>query len=63
MKQVHVSTRGQWRRWLAENHDEEEEGIWLELAKFVTAKRLQTRARRVKETLPLLAKGEKLELN
>jgi uncharacterized protein YdeI (YjbR/CyaY-like superfamily) len=29
MKQLHVSTRNQWRRWLAENHDKEEDGIWL----------------------------------
>jgi uncharacterized protein YdeI (YjbR/CyaY-like superfamily) len=29
MKQIHVSTRGQWRKWLAENHDKEENGIWL----------------------------------
>jgi len=29
MKQVHVSTRGQWRKWLAENRDKEKNGIWL----------------------------------
>jgi uncharacterized protein YdeI (YjbR/CyaY-like superfamily) len=29
MKQVYVSTRDQWRRWLAENHDRSEGGIWL----------------------------------
>jgi uncharacterized protein YdeI (YjbR/CyaY-like superfamily) len=29
MKQVHVSTRDQWRKWLAENHDQEPDGIWL----------------------------------
>ena len=29
MKQVHVSTRGQWRRWLAENHGREGHGVWL----------------------------------
>src|SRR5664279_2762128 len=29
MKQVQVTTRSQWRRWLAENHDQETDGIWL----------------------------------
>jgi len=29
MKQVHISTRGQWRAWLAENHDREANGVWL----------------------------------
>ncbi len=29
MKQVHVTTRSEWRRWLAENHDQEKRGIWL----------------------------------
>lgn len=29
MKQVHVTSRGQWRRWLAQNHDKEKNGIWL----------------------------------
>jgi uncharacterized protein YdeI (YjbR/CyaY-like superfamily) len=29
MKQVHVTTRSQWRRWLAEHHDQEKNGIWL----------------------------------
>ena len=29
MKQIHLTTRGQWRRWLAENHDKEGNGIWL----------------------------------
>lgn len=29
MKQIHVSTRAQWRRWLARNHREEKNGIWL----------------------------------
>jgi uncharacterized protein YdeI (YjbR/CyaY-like superfamily) len=29
MKQVYVSTRRQWRRWLAKNHDKEVNGIWL----------------------------------
>jgi len=29
MKQVHVSTRAQWRKWLAGNHDQAPDGIWL----------------------------------
>ena len=29
MKRVYATTRGQWRRWLAENHDREKNGIWL----------------------------------
>jgi len=38
MKQVHVSTRGQWRKWLAANHDKEENGIWLVFYKKETGK-------------------------
>src|SRR5579863_366528 len=29
MKQVRVTTRAQWRRWLAKNHDRETNGAWL----------------------------------
>src|SRR5215469_16672255 len=29
MKQIHATTRSEWRRWLAENHDREKDGIWL----------------------------------
>jgi len=29
MKQVHVSTHTEWRKWLAENHQNEPNGIWL----------------------------------
>ena len=29
MKQVYVSSRSEWRRWLARNHDREPNGIWL----------------------------------
>lgn len=29
MKRIYVSTRGQWRKWLSENHDRERGGIWL----------------------------------
>jgi uncharacterized protein YdeI (YjbR/CyaY-like superfamily) len=38
MKQVHVSTRGQWRRWLAESHNKEEDGIWLVFYKKETGR-------------------------
>ncbi|MCZ6672818.1 MAG: hypothetical protein O7C75_07755 [Verrucomicrobia bacterium] len=38
MKQIHVSTRGQWRRWLAENHDKKETGIWLVFHKKETGR-------------------------
>ncbi len=29
LKQVEVSDRREWRRWLARNHDKQESGIWL----------------------------------
>jgi uncharacterized protein YdeI (YjbR/CyaY-like superfamily) len=29
MKQVHVSTRDRWRKWLTANHQKEKDGIWL----------------------------------
>jgi uncharacterized protein YdeI (YjbR/CyaY-like superfamily) len=29
MKQVHLTTRTEWRQWLAEHHDKEPDGIWL----------------------------------
>jgi hypothetical protein len=29
MKQIYVSTRSQWRKWLVRNHDKEKNGIWL----------------------------------
>ena len=38
MKQVHVTTRSQWRRWLAENHDQEKQGIWLVFHKKETGR-------------------------
>jgi len=38
MKQVHLTTRSQWRRWLAENHDKEESGIWLVFYKKETGR-------------------------
>lgn len=36
MKQVHLSTRSQWRRWLAANHQTETDGIWLVFCKKAT---------------------------
>jgi uncharacterized protein YdeI (YjbR/CyaY-like superfamily) len=38
MKQVHVTTRSQWRRWLSENHDQEKNGIWLVFNKKETGR-------------------------
>lgn len=38
MRRVHVSTRGEWRRWLIENHRTEVEGIWLVYHKKQTGK-------------------------
>jgi uncharacterized protein YdeI (YjbR/CyaY-like superfamily) len=38
MKQVHITTRGEWRQWLAENHDREAKGIWLVFNKKKTGK-------------------------
>lgn len=38
MKQIHVTTRSEWRRWLAENHDREQEGIWLVYQKRETGR-------------------------
>src|SRR5580704_10191223 len=29
MKQLCVTSRAQWRAWLAENHDKEKSGVWL----------------------------------
>jgi len=38
MKQLHVTTRGEWREWLAENHGKEEAGIWLVFYKKQTGR-------------------------
>ncbi len=38
MKQVRVTTRSEWRRWLVENHDRERNGIWLVFHKKDTGK-------------------------
>ena len=64
MKTVEVTTRSEWRHWLAANHDKEPNGIWLVYRKqfiwwIVTAKRPETREKRLKESLMLLTKGEK----
>lgn len=29
MKSIHITTRAEWRQWLAGNHDKEPNGIWL----------------------------------
>jgi uncharacterized protein YdeI (YjbR/CyaY-like superfamily) len=38
MKEIHVRSRSQWRRWLAENHDQEKKGIWLVFNKKETGR-------------------------
>jgi uncharacterized protein YdeI (YjbR/CyaY-like superfamily) len=38
MKRLDVTTRSEWRRWLAENHDREAEGIWLVFHKKKTGR-------------------------
>ncbi len=38
MRQVRVTTRSEWRRWLAENHDQERDGIWLVFQRKETGK-------------------------
>jgi uncharacterized protein YdeI (YjbR/CyaY-like superfamily) len=38
MKQVHVTTRSQWRQWLARNHEQEKDGVWLVFHKKNTSK-------------------------
>lgn len=51
-----------WRGWLAEHHDSPA-GVWLVLAKKVpyrigSAKRADTRARRIEQFVAMLARGE-----
>lgn len=29
MKEVYLTTRAKWRKWLSENHDKESKGVWL----------------------------------
>jgi uncharacterized protein YdeI (YjbR/CyaY-like superfamily) len=38
MKQVLLTTRSQWRRWLVANHDRQEDGIWLVFHKKETGR-------------------------
>jgi uncharacterized protein YdeI (YjbR/CyaY-like superfamily) len=38
MKQVYVSTRSQWRKWLDQNHDKDTNGIWLVFYKKTTGR-------------------------
>lgn len=38
MKQVHVTNRKQWRQWLAENHDQQTDGVWLVFHKKFTGR-------------------------
>ena len=38
MKQLHVTTRTQWRQWLTKNHARETSGIWLLFHRKITGK-------------------------
>lgn len=38
MRKVHLTNRSGWRRWLAKNHDREEDGVWLVFHKKTTGK-------------------------
>ena len=38
MKQIYVASRGEWRSWLAENHDKEKRGVWLVFFKRQTGR-------------------------
>ena len=38
MRRLHVFTRAEWRKWLAENHAREKDGIWLVYYKKQTGK-------------------------
>jgi uncharacterized protein YdeI (YjbR/CyaY-like superfamily) len=38
MNQVRITTRDQWRRWLATNHDQEKDGVWLVFQRKNTGK-------------------------
>jgi len=49
-------TRTEWRRWL-EKHHASSPGVWIH-----TAKRPETRDRRIRESIELLAAGQKLGL-
>jgi uncharacterized protein YdeI (YjbR/CyaY-like superfamily) len=51
MEQIHLTTRGEWRRWLAENHARVKDGIWLVFHKKATGKRCMDYEDAVEEAL------------
>src|SRR5258705_8023123 len=51
MKLVHISTRDQWRKWLAENHEKENAGIWLVFHKKHTGRPVLDYEEAVEEAL------------
>jgi uncharacterized protein YdeI (YjbR/CyaY-like superfamily) len=51
MKQLHFTTRHEWRRWLAVNHDREKDGIWLVFHKKKTGRPSLTYGESVEEAL------------
>src|SRR5262245_56516004 len=51
MKQVHVTTRSQWRQWLTKNHAREKEGIWLVFHKKATGRLALSYEESVEEAL------------
>lgn len=53
MKQLQVKNRIQWRRWLAENHAQERDGIWLVFNKKTKAKSSLAYEESVEEALCL----------
>ncbi len=51
MKQVRVANRSQWRKWLAENHDKEPNGIWLVFHRNKTGRHSVTYEESVEDAL------------
>ena len=51
MKQLHFETRSQWRQWLAKNHDQEKDGVWLLLHRKNTGRPVLCYEESVEEAL------------
>ncbi len=51
MKHMRVATRSEWRKWLAENHAREREGVWLVLHKKQAGKAFLTYEEALQEAL------------
>lgn len=60
---LEIRSRQEWRKWLKEHHDSSRE-IWLvfHVGWIDSAKRQETKERRIREALTLLAAGKKLGL-